>query len=159
MSTPVGNPMWMQLLQGPAGGGPAGYDLGMLVLRLGFGGFMAFGHGLPKALGYSSYSTTFPDPLGIGVANSLNGAIASELVFGILVMLGVFTRLSTLPVIFSMVVAAFVIHAKDPLFMGGGAAKEPALLYLMAFVAILCAGPGRFSVDGMVQPPNPSKPE
>jgi len=161
MSTPVGDPGWMRLLQGPARGGPAGYDLGMLVLRLGFGGLMAFGHGLPKAMNHSSMSSVFPDPLGIGHLNSLNGAIFGELVCGLLVMIGVFTRLSTIPVVFSMIVAAFIHHAGDPLLTPypPDFAKEPALVYLIGFVAILCAGPGRFSVDGAVQPPNPSKPE
>jgi putative oxidoreductase len=152
--------MWMRLLQGPAGGGPAGFDLGMLVLRLGFGGFLAFGHGLEKALNYNALlGKGFPDPLGIGAAASLSGAMASELVFSILVMLGVFTRLSTLPVIFTMGMAAFVIHAGAPLFTKDGPpAREPALMYMIAFTAILFAGPGRFSVDGCVQPSNPSKP-
>lgn len=155
MSTPVGQPLWHQLLQNPAGG-PVGFDLAMLILRVGFGGMMALGHGLPKLLNYSAIlDKGFADPLGIGLENSLRGAIASELVFGLFLVVGVFTRLSLLPLIFTMIMAAFVVHANDPLFMPPPA-KEPALLYLVPFLALFIAGPGRFSVDGCIQPPNPS---
>jgi putative oxidoreductase len=161
MSTPVGQPFWHQLLHSPAGG-PAGFDLGMLILRVGFGGFLALGHGLPKLLNYSAIlEHGFPDPLGIGSANSLMGAIACELVFGLFIVVGAFTRLSAVPVIFNMCVAAFVVHAAAPLLtpQPPGPAKEPAILYLIPFVAILFAGAGRFSVDGCIQPPNPSSGE
>jgi putative oxidoreductase len=147
---PVGPPFWMKLLGGPLGGG---VDLGLLILRVVFAGFLAFGHGLGKFQQIGNPPTEFPDPLGIGVTNSFYGAATSEFVFSLLVLVGLFTRLSTLPVIFAMGVAAFVIHAKDPLFMAGGPAKEPALLFLGAFLPILFAGPGKFSIDGLMMLP------
>ena len=42
----------------------------------------------------------------------------------------------------TMLVAAFVAHGSDPL-----ADKEHALLYALAFLAVLLLGPGRWSVD------------
>ncbi len=150
MSSTVGLPKWMRVLQGPTGNGPVSFDIAMLILRVGFGGLIAY-HGWDKASGYAKLSTQFPDPLGIGVVNSLNGAIAAELVCGVLVLLGVFTRLATVPVIFTMAIAAFVIHAPHPLMVVGGDAKEPALLYLIAFLGIFLAGPGRCSVDAALQ--------
>ena len=50
----------------------------------------------------------------------------------------------------TMGVAAFLIHANDPWTMGGGASKEPALLYLIGFLPLFFTGAGRFSVDNMI---------
>src|SRR5262245_22090434 len=126
MSTPVGQPFWHQLLQNPAGG-PAGFDLAMLVLRVGFCGLLAK-HGLDKLLNYSTAVTQFPDPLGIGQANSLNGAIACELVFSLIVLVGVFTRLATIPLIINMLVAASTTWEGREIFLPAAGAREGAIL-------------------------------
>ena len=47
-----------------------------------------------------------------------------------------------IPLIITMVIAAFVIHAKDP--FGN---KEMAILYLGAYLAIALLGPGKWSAD------------
>jgi putative oxidoreductase len=47
--------------------------------------------------------------------------------------------------IFTMCIAFFVIHSSDAF-----AAKELALIYLIIFVLLFIAGPGRFSVDAMI---------
>ncbi|MBY0229910.1 MAG: DoxX family protein [Gemmataceae bacterium] len=159
MSAPVGPPTWMRLLQGPAGNGPVGFDLAMLVLRVGFGVLMAL-HGWQKVQNYEMVVSQFKDPLDIGLSNSLalNLAIGAELACSALVVLGVFTRVAALPVLFTMGVAAFVVHQNDPVMMTGkGGAKEPALMYFIAFLAIFLAGPGRFSVDGALQPRQPER--
>jgi putative oxidoreductase len=123
---------------------PALTDLGLLLLRASFGGLMALGHGLGKL---SADASKFPDPLGIGNAASLYGAVFSELVCGLLLVLGLLTRLACLPLIFAMLVAAFVIHAADPFFLPGPRTKEPAVIYALAFACVLILGPGRFSLD------------
>lgn len=119
-------------------------DAGLLILRVGFGGFMAVGHGYAKL---NANPATFPDPLGIGHHASYFGAVGSELVCGTLLALGLLTRLAAAPLLFTMLVAALLIHRADPLFMGGGAAKEPALIYALGYAAVLLIGPGRWSLD------------
>lgn len=125
-------------------------SLGLLALRVGFGLFMV-GHGYPKlqTLLAGEYDK-FPDPLNIGNRASLMGAVAAELLCSLLVIVGAATRIATVPLIFTMAVAAFVVHAQDPWLLGGGRSKEPALLYLFAFVTLLLTGPGRYSVDHLV---------
>ena len=59
-----------------------------------------------------------------------------------LIVAGLATRLSAIPAAFTMAVAAFVVHASDPL-----AKKEMALVYFAAFLAIALLGPGRWSLD------------
>lgn len=129
--------------------GPAATSLGLLILRIASGGFMALGHGLGKLK--AGDPASFPDPLGIGTAMSYYGAVTSEFACGLLVAVGLFTRLACLPLIFTMGVAAMVVHGSDPFFATGpGASKEPAVMYLSMFVAVLLAGPGRYSADHLI---------
>lgn len=125
-------------------------SLGLLVLRVGFGIFMVC-HGYPKlqTLLAGEYDK-FPDPLNIGHLPSLVGAVSAEFLCSLLVIVGALTRIAAVPLIFTMAVAAFVVHGKDPWLLGGGPSKEPALLYLFAFLTLLFTGPGEYSVDHRV---------
>lgn len=126
-------------------------SIGLLLNRLIFGGFMLYGHGWSKLMSFSEQASNFPDPLGIGSTASMAAAIFGEVVCSALMVLGVATRISALPLIFTMGVAAFIVHADAPLFMSGGAAaKEPALLYLAAGALLFFTGAGRFSIDGII---------
>lgn len=117
-------------------------DIGLLILRVGFSGMMLT-HGIPKIGKLFETPIKFADPFGFGEIPSLVLALIGEFVAPILIIIGVKTKLATVPVIITMLVAAFIIHAADPL-----AVKEKALLYLIGFLVILFAGPGKFSIDG-----------
>ena len=69
-------------------------------------------------------------------------AVLCEVLFPILVIIGFKTRLSAIPVIITMAIAAFVVHAEDPF-----ATKEKAILFLIGFIVIALLGAGKFSVD------------
>ena len=128
-------------------------DLAALILRLGFGFFMAFGHGLGKTMKlFSGAEIHFPSVLGMPEVLSLALAAFAEFFCALMVMIGYKTRLFALPVIITMIVAAFHMHAGDPLYMKGadGGSKEPALLFLFAFVTIYLLGSGRYSVDDRI---------
>jgi putative oxidoreductase len=126
-------------------------DVGLLTARVGFGLFMAFGHGLGKLQNYSAYSAKFPDPMGIGSELTMALAIFTELVCGILLATGAFTRLALTQLIVTMGVAAFIFHWSDPLFAPPGqAGKEFALIYFIGFLTLFIAGPGRFSIDRLI---------
>ena len=125
-------------------------SVGLLLYRIIFGGFMLLGHGWGKLVTYSENAESFPDPLGIGSAASLICAILCEVVCSVLVILGLVTRLAVLPLVFTMLVAAMLIHGDDAFFMSGGAAKEPALIYLAAFGLLFFTGAGKFSLDGFL---------
>ncbi len=116
-------------------------DLALLLLRLGFGGFMLT-HGIPK-LQMLSDPSTFGDPIGVGPTVSLILALIGEVVAPILVIIGFKTKWSTIPTIITMGVAAFIVHAKDDL-----GTKEHALLFFIAFLAIFLAGAGKYALDG-----------
>ena len=119
-----------------------GKDLSLLFLRISFGATMVFSHGLPKLLKYNQMKTSFPDPLGIGNSASLILTIFAELLCPIFICFGVKVRITTLPIIITMLVAAFIIHAGDPF-----SKIEFPLLYAFAFIAILISGPGKYTLE------------
>lgn len=137
----------------------AGPSIGLLVLRVGIGGFMAtHGWGKVQMLLAGDFDK-FGDPIGLGSALSLILVTGAEFVCALLVLAGAFTRFAAIPPAFAMGVAAFVAHSKDPWTMGEGfrrffakeaespASKEPALLFLIPFLALVFLGAGRYSVD------------
>lgn len=121
---------------------PIAQDLGLLLLRLAAGGIMAYSHGWGKLQNVLNGDMQFGDPIGIGVEVSLILTVFAEFCCGILVALGLFTRAALVPLIITMVVAVFVVHAQDP-FMK----KEFGLLYLIPYFVLFLTGPGKFSLD------------
>ena len=120
-------------------------NLGLLILRLG-SALMIMTHGWPKIAEFSSRLETFRDPIGLGPAISLQAAIFAEFFCAVLLALGFMTRISLIPLIFTMAVIAFIVHAEDP-FSG----KEKALLFLLVFLVQFLLGPGKYSVDAQIR--------
>jgi putative oxidoreductase len=120
---------------------PGSVDWGVLILRVGISCLMIT-HGYAKLTGFLSGNHSFADPIGIGEKLSYLLTICAEFGCSILVILGLGTRLALLPLIFTMLVVVFIVHAKDAFDV-----KEHALLFLFAYVALFLTGPGRFSVD------------
>ena len=121
---------------------PAGHELGLALVRLGFGASLALAHGVPKLTNAHGFvgrlaQGGFPAPSLFGWA-----AILSELVGGLLLALGLLTRPAAAFVLVTLAVAAFHVHAADPF-----GKKELALAYVLVALATLVAGPGRFSLD------------
>lgn len=121
-------------------------DIALLLLRLAFGGFMIYGHGWRKMMKlFTGDPTEFADPLGVGAPISLSLTVFSEVLCAALIVVGLFTRWASVPLAFTMLVAAFVVHGADPF-----GDKESALIYFAAFAAIGLMGAGKFSIDGLI---------
>jgi putative oxidoreductase len=119
----------------------AGYAAG----RIFFGLTMALTHGMmkfppPAMLVEGLGSMGLPLPTAMAWAASL-----SEVLGGLLIAAGLFTRPAALFLAITMAVAAFVAHGADPF-----AKKEMALLYLFSSIMFLAIGGGRFSVDALI---------
>ena len=122
-----------------------GRDVGLLSLRLWFGGAMLFAHGIPKIERLNTEPIQFADPFGLGPFISLLLTLFSEVLCAALVLLGLATRLFAIPLIITMITAAFIIHGDD-----GFKRQELALTYLAGYIVILLAGPGRFAIDRLL---------
>lgn len=118
---------------------------GILFLRVATGLTMAIAHGWPKVERLLSDAPRFADPLGIGVVPSLALAVFGELVCGLLIAVGLATRLAVVPFAITMLVAITIVHASDP-----WSDQEHAFLFLVPAIAIAITGPGRFSVDAWI---------
>jgi putative oxidoreductase len=116
----------------------------LLILRFTMGGLM-IPHGYDKLMKFAQYSSQFADPFGIGMKASLALTIFAEFFCAILIVLGLMTRLACIPAIINMAVALFVAH--KGLIFGEG---EHAALYLFGYLALLFAGPGKYSVDKLI---------
>jgi putative oxidoreductase len=116
--------------------------LALLFLRVSAGGMMFFSHGLGKFSSFSERLHKFADPFGLGPEVSFLFTLLAEGICSILVAIGLYTRLATIPLMITMAVAAFIIHAGDPWNK-----QEFPLLFFIAFTTILIAGPGKYSLD------------
>jgi len=117
----------------------------LLVLRLWLGLAMFFIHGLDKLNNFNKYATMFPDPIGIGVKPGLALVTFAETIGALLLVLGLLTRFGALTLVIDLAVAFIMVHK-----MAVGMAPhsgELAFIYLAGYVALLVAGPGKFSAD------------
>lgn len=113
----------------------------LLAVRIIFG-ILLMNHGIQKWTNFQELSAVFPDPLGVGSPLSLGLAIFGELACSMAFIIGFLYRLAMIPMMFTMVVAFFVIHGNDPF-----ATKELAFVYLVVFILMYIIGPGKFAVD------------
>ena len=116
----------------------------MLLLRLSFGILMMM-HGYDKLTHFSEYQGKFMNFMGIGQSASLALVVFAEFFCSLFLILGLFTRLATIPLIIATCVMVFKAHHGD---VFGEA--ETAALYLTGYIVLLFVGPGKVSVDSMI---------
>ncbi|CAN5584376.1 DoxX family protein [soil metagenome] len=116
----------------------------LLILRLAMG-ILMMNHGFDKLMHFGAKHNHFMNFLGIGSSLSYSLVIFAEFFCSLFLILGLFTRLATIPLIIVMAIALFKAH--NGLVFGNG---EVVTLYLAGFVAILLVGPGKVSIDSMV---------
>lgn len=129
-------------------------DLAPLFLRLGLG-LVFVVHGVSKlqggpATGFGGMLTGLNVP---GPALFAWLITIAELVGGILLLVGLLTRLATLPLIATMIGAIVLVKVDIGVIAGEGVAMPGAELdiaLLVGLLALLVIGPGRLSVDQAV---------
>lgn len=121
-----------------------GREVGLLIIRLMAGGMMLT-HGIPKLLRFfGDDPIKFADPFGLGPVVSLSLAVFAEVFCSVLIILGFKTRLATIPLMVTMLTAAFYAHWNDPF-----GKKELPLLFFTVFLAILIFGGGKYALDSL----------
>lgn len=126
---------------------PNSVNTGLLIIRVVFGGLLIV-HGWGKMTNFSGTVEHFPDPLHVTQTVSLGLTIFAEVFCSALIVLGLFTRLAAIPVAFCMAVVTYVINRHAELTAPG---HEMGIMFLAFALAILFAGGGRFSVDGLIR--------
>lgn len=117
-------------------------DLAILLFRIGVSALM-LPHGYSKLMQFfSGDEIQFADPIGIGATGSLALAVFSEFICSVLIILGLGTRLAAIPLVITMLVAVFIVHAAD-----GMSHQELPLLYLFSYVLLMLTGSGKYSLD------------
>ena len=116
----------------------------LLLLRLGVG-ILMMNHGYDKLVHFSKYQSEFMNFLGMGRTLSLALVVFAEFFCSLFLILGLFTRFATIPLIITMCVIIFKLN-NGYIF---GDAELPAL-YLAGYLVLLLVGPGRVSVDSMI---------
>ncbi len=119
------------------------FNTATLLLRL-VSGVLMMNHGYDKLVHFSQYKAEFMNFMGMGSTVSFLLVVFAEFFCALFIVLGLFTRLATIPLIITMIVALFKAH-KGLIFSEG----EMAGLFLGAYFSILLLGPGKISVDGM----------
>lgn len=116
------------------------------VLRI-MSGLLLLQHGTAKYLNFPVGPMNNASPMTIGGAAGL-----IELVFGALLVIGLFTRFSAFIASGMTAVAYFYVHAARGFFpiLNGG---ELAALYCFVFLYISAAGAGPISVDRLLGKP------
>ena len=125
-------------------------DAGILVLRLGFGIMFIF-HGFPKIMaGPSDWEKAGMNMQAIGISFlpvfwGFMSALA-EFGGGVLLMMGLFTRVTASFMLVNMIIAAVSHFAKDLSLMPAAHAIEDGIV----FAAIIIRGPGKYSFDMLI---------
>lgn len=112
----------------------------ILAIRIVFG-VLFFVHGVDKMMNFSVLSDNYPSVFGLGSYTTLMLSIFTEFCCSLFLLTGLITRIVLIPMIISMAVAFFDIH--DALLPEG----ELSLIYLIVFIILFVTGPGRYSVD------------
>lgn len=120
-------------------------NLGLFLFRVSVSVIMILGHGLGKLLNPEQFIANIikmdlPMPNLLGYL-----AISAETLFPLLIVFGLFTRISALIAGINMLVAAFVVHLT--IFGDSFSKLELAVLYMICFFFIALAGPGNWTVQ------------
>ncbi len=121
-------------------------NLAIFCVRV-FIGLTMLSHGAPKLMKFMSGEPLhFADPLNIGVVPSLVLTVFAEVFCSICIIIGLGTRFAVVPLMITMLVAAFVVHIGD-----GFREQETALLYLLIYFTLFITGSGRYSIDRQLE--------
>ncbi|MHA7101402.1 DoxX family protein [Roseivirga pacifica] len=121
-------------------------SIAALLIRVVFSFCLFYGHGLGKVKRlFSGEPIRFLDPIGLGPEISLALATGAEVLGAFLILIGLYTRWASIPVIFTLLVACFMVHGSD-----GFSTQEKLFLYIIGFAAVLISGPGKYSVDARI---------
>lgn len=124
---------------------PASTDLALLLLRVWLGVSLLWLHGLGKIPRLMADEVRFASVAGLSPTVSLGLAVLGEVIAPVLLIIGLGARWAALLSAATMLGAFVVGHG---MALSGERSGELPFVFLAGFLALLIAGPGRFSLDG-----------
>jgi len=127
-------------------------DFGLLLIRLMLGVVFMF-HGGQKLFGWfggggMAKMVEFLGSMNVPAPNvSAALAAGTEFFGGLLVLVGLLTRLAAIPMVFNMVVAVLLVHRQAFSAQNNGMEYPLTLAVVLAGLGLI--GPGRLSLDGL----------
>jgi putative oxidoreductase len=111
-------------------------------------GLVFFAHGIVKLFGFPPGAA----PGQQDILSLFGVAAVIEVVTGTLIVLGLFTRAAAFLASGEMAVAYWMVHAPNSFYpaVNGG---DAAILLCFVFLYVAAAGPGAFSLDGLLRKP------
>lgn len=103
---------------------------------------MIYAHGLKKLGIGVAEAEQVPNPLHLPEAMNNVIAVSANVFFPILVILGLFTRLSVLPILAVTLIGYFVLHFHDAPLV-----KDTPFMFSLSYLVILFLGAGKYSLD------------
>lgn len=119
-------------------------NVALLILRVTAGVLMAH-HGYQKLTHFSDIEPKFMEFLGLSKGISLGLVVGAEFFCSLLLIVGLVTRFTLIPLVITMIVAVFKTHSGE--IFGDG---ETAFLYLAIYVTLLLKGAGKYSADSFL---------
>jgi len=103
---------------------------------------MIYAHGLKKIGVGVAVAEQVPNPLHLPEVINNAFAISANIFFPILVVFGLFTRLSVLPILAVTLTGYFVLHFHDAPLV-----KDTPFMFSLSYLVILFLGAGKYSLD------------
>jgi putative oxidoreductase len=127
-------------------------DIGKLILRVSIAVLMLF-HGVSKAIDGIGGVKFLVDRAGLPEFVAY-GVYFGEIVIPILIIIGLFTRLSAVIFVVNMIFAIVLAHSGEIFLIGekGGLVIELQYLYLFGALATAFIGAGKYSIDAKNNP-------
>jgi putative oxidoreductase len=123
---------------------PVNLDLALLVLRLALAAVLLY-HGLPKLMNFGATVGAFQSMHIPAPSLTAGFALISEVIGGVLILLGVAVDVAGLLVIIDMLGAIALVHWANGFDFTKGGWEHPFTVLCMA-LALALAGPGRHTV-------------
>lgn len=129
---------------------PSSPSLALLILRVAIGAvFIAHGAQKVFVYGFAGTSASFAD-MGVPLADVAGPVVGLlELIGGILIVLGLATRVVAAALAVDMLVAMVLVHLSSGIFAAEGG-YELTLVLAAAAVTLVLAGAGRLSADAVL---------
>lgn len=121
-------------------------DLFLFFLRITVGSLIFINHGIEKIFTFNHMLSIFPDPVGLGKFPSLIFALLADGICSILLIFGLFTRISALLLSINLFVALVLFHKLQITEVHG----ELVAVYLAITCMLFLYGSGNISIDKLL---------